>query len=88
MEDSTLYPQLATHPSEAVRESAAKFQFDMEKVKSDFESYKKNWYNPQAIISNPQNFIIETKQVLASLALRMKKEETDFYNRVESFQKF
>lgn len=86
LEESVLYPQLETHPNLEIRDAAAKFQREMEQVKSDFESFKKNWYNPQVIISDPENFIIETQRILTNLEIRIEKEETIFYDTIESFQ--
>lgn len=87
LEDSILYPQLAISENKTIRDTATRFQLEMAGMKFGFEDYKTKWPDPRSISSNPHGFIDETKQILSSLEIRIRREELELYPMLNKFSK-
>jgi hypothetical protein len=83
IEDSTLYPKYAIHGDVALREVALSFQIEMGNLSKRFDVYKHNWAGPLAIGRDPAGFVAATREMLALLKARVKREEDSLYDLID-----
>lgn len=83
-ENNHLYPDLARSSNEALRRTAAKFAQDMAPIAKTFTSYVAGWPTPSAIKGDPTAFVAETRNILALLKARLKRENQELYSLADS----
>ncbi|CAA7621785.1 conserved hypothetical protein [Candidatus Terasakiella magnetica] len=84
IEDSTLYPKYAVHTDARLRQVALTFQTEMGSLSKRFDTYKRAWAGPLAIGRDPAGFVAETKEIIGLLTTRVRREETHFYDLVDT----
>lgn len=84
MEDDALYPKLLTHPDQDVKNLTKSFKEEMGDLAESFKVYKQTWTKSQAIESNAQQFIDESKQVFMHLYKRISRENKELFPLVAS----
>ncbi|CAA7627489.1 hemerythrin domain-containing protein [Magnetospirillum sp. SS-4] len=83
IEDSTLYPKYAAHADPRLRQVALSFQTEMGNLSGLFDAYKRDWAGPLAIGRDPEGFIRATRDMLALLKARVKREEDGLYDLID-----
>lgn len=84
LEDANMYPAMLRHQSDAIREKAMKYQREMGSLAGAFEAFYSTWTEPDAITAAPAGFQREWSAVLNALRTRIRAEETDLYEAVDS----
>lgn len=79
MEDKALYPKLLNSSDEKCKTTAKEFLNEMGGIKKVFETYSAKWSNSDAISSEADLFIQESKDLIATLASRIEKENRVLY---------
>ena len=83
IEDSTLYPKCAVHDDARLRQIAISFQVEMGDLSKRFDAYKRDWAGPLAIGRDPAGFVAATREMLALLKARVRREEENFYDLID-----
>jgi hypothetical protein len=83
MEDKGLYPRLLRHPHPKVRDLAKRFMSEMGGIQAAFGEYLARWRDPALIQKMPDEFIKETRTLLAALSARVSREDNDLYPIVD-----
>ncbi len=83
IEDSTLYPKYAVHDDARLRHVALTFQTEMGNLSKRFDAYKHAWAGPLAIGRDPTGFVAATREMLALLKARVKREEDSLYDLID-----
>lgn len=84
MEDKALYPKLLGSSDEECKSRAKEFQNEMGGIKEEFETYTSKWSNSDAISSETDLFIQETKDLFKVIVSRMEKENLILYPLADS----
>ena len=84
MEDKALYPKLIASNNEQCQKTARQFQDEMGGIKAVFEAYTAKWSNSNAISSDTDAFIQESKDLIQALAGRIEKENTTLYTLADT----
>lgn len=82
-EDNVLYPNLLKIENEQVRTMAQKYIEEMSNLKESFGKYLKKWPSSLSLQNNPEDFIIETEQILLLLRQRIQRENNELYYIVD-----
>ncbi len=80
IEDRALYPRLAQASDPALRQMALRFEREMSGITERFEGYRKAWPGPRAISKDPARFVAETRELLAGLRNRIRRENEELYS--------
>ena len=83
IEDSSLYPKYAIHNDARLRQVAMSFQAEMGNLSKKFDAYKHAWAGPLAIGRDPAGFVAATREMLALLKARVKREEDSLYDLID-----
>jgi hemerythrin-like domain-containing protein len=83
MEDKSLYPALLEAKDAKVVATCRKFMSEMGGIADVVKKYGETYSSPQALASNPDDFIRDTKGLLAALSERVRREESDLYPMAE-----
>lgn len=83
-ENSHLYPDLARSGNEQLKRLAAKFAQEMGPITKAFTNYVAGWPTPSAIKGDPNAFNAETRNILAVLRARLKRENQELYALADS----
>jgi len=83
IEDSTLYPKYAMHDDARLRQVALSFQVEMGDLSKRFDAYRHAWAGPLAIGRDPAGFVRATRDMLAQLRARVRREEEDLYALID-----
>ncbi len=83
LEDAALYPRLVEHSDAAIRETALRFQTEMGGIKAQFDAYKRKWPGKTSAKQNPQEFVAETRKIIAALKDRISREDGTLYPMVK-----
>lgn len=83
-EDRWLYPELRSCGDTNAEAVAIRFSTEMGYIAEAFKAYATRWLAPNAIGSNPQGFIEETRDVARTLHDRMRREHTELYALADS----
>jgi len=84
MEDKSFYPQLLKSTDNQTKEMANRFMKEMGGISAAVTQYSEKWKTPQTIQNDANTFIRETKSLFNALAARIKKENDQLYNLVDS----
>lgn len=82
-EDNVLYPNLLKTENEEIRTIAQKYIDEMSSLKESFGKYLKKWPSSLSLQSNPEEFIVETEQILLLLRQRIQRENNELYYIVD-----
>lgn len=80
IEDSTLYPRMLAHNDPRLQQAALRFQREMGGLKTQFDGFRRAWPGPLAISRDPKAFIAATRDILAALAKRIAREDSELYD--------
>ena len=83
MEDQALYPRLATHRSQPVREIAERFAQEMGGILAVFREYMARWSTTDAIQADVAGFMRETNQIFHALRARIAKEDGELFPKLD-----
>src|SRR3954465_13932383 len=72
MEDRSLYPNLVTHRDAGLRTLATRFLEERAALRQRYEEYKERWHSAALIETGAEEFVEETRQILAMLWTRLK----------------
>ncbi|TCT12120.1 hemerythrin HHE cation binding domain-containing protein [Natranaerovirga pectinivora] len=78
-EDKYMYPNLIENTNHKISQTASLFVEEMGNLNSIFEDYKVKYNTMSKIISDMESFKENTKNVMAALLGRLKKEEKELY---------
>jgi EAL domain-containing protein (putative c-di-GMP-specific phosphodiesterase class I) len=79
LEDALLYPRLASHADPSLRAMAHSFRHEMGRMRSEFEEYRRRWTGPLAISRDMTTYAAATRQLLGTLAQRIRNEEEQLF---------
>ena len=79
MEDSMLYPRLATSPDPLARSLADMYQTEMGDLSEIFKTYIEKWLSSESIETDKRGFIAETQSLFAALSDRIRRENEILY---------
>lgn len=82
-EDEHVYPILTRHPDRPVRDVARRFELELGGLARALDTYKTTWMNEDAIREKTDEFIHHTRLLLAALAQRIAKEDSELYVLLE-----
>jgi hemerythrin-like domain-containing protein len=82
-EDKFLYPDLLNMNNEVLNTMAKEYMKEMGNISSEFIKYKNNFNTKNKIISNVEQFKIQTVEVFEILERRINKEERELYPRLK-----
>jgi hypothetical protein len=83
MEDKGLYPRLLRHQNLVIRDTAKRFMHEMGGIQTVFGEYLTRWRDAAVIQKRPDDFIKETRTLLAALSARVSREDNDLYPIVD-----
>lgn len=78
MEDQGLYPFLQRAPEASTREMARHFQGEMGGIGAVVKAYADKW-NDEAMCALPDEFVAETRGLIAALGARIERENKELY---------
>jgi hypothetical protein len=79
-EDNVLYPQLRKSADPKVRALAQRFVDEMQPISGAFKAYAVRWGSASTIQADAESFIRETKEILAALNARIRREHAELYS--------
>jgi hypothetical protein len=82
MEDRSLYPSLVNHRDAQLRTLAQQFLDERAELRERYDAYKARWTSAASIQGAAEKFVDETRQILAMLYMRMKKEDDLFHPEI------
>ena len=85
-EDRLLYPEVLHSPDPATRAVGQRFLEAMGPISQAFRRYSIRWGTQDAIRSNPEAFVSETKAMLTDIEGRIRREEAELYPLVEQLR--
>jgi hemerythrin-like domain-containing protein len=83
-EDKSLYPELINSNNDKLKKIATEYSEEMGDIHSIFTDYKNKFNTKSKIIANKDEFLKESKRVLALLVNRIKKEDSQLYPQIKS----
>jgi hemerythrin-like domain-containing protein len=83
MEDKHLYPELADHPSESVRNLTGDYIREMSGIYDRFNAFVLRWRNDTPPEGFPVIFIEELKEILKTIYTRIGREEEVLFPLLE-----
>lgn len=83
MEDRSLYPALLSRPEASVRDTAARLQAEMGRLRAEVDGYLLRWPSARALEARPEGFVAETRAILAALQARIGLEDRELFPLVD-----
>lgn len=83
MEDQGLYPDLLKHRDQRVSDLARSYMDEMGNILQRFQRFIARWGYEQVIAIEPERFEKETREVLAALQQRIRREDNELYPLIE-----
>lgn len=84
VEDRLLYPALQASGSEALAQLGKRFQDEMGEIASSYMAFARSWNTAERVAADPAGFRDDANVVLRSVYDRMRREDRDFYPRIEA----
>ena len=84
VEDRMLYPALQAGSNAELARLGAQFQQEMGEIASRFMLFVRRWNTAERIAADPEGFRAEANVALRSVYERMRREDRDFYPRIEA----
>lgn len=78
-EDNVLYPRMLKSSDAKARALAQRFIDEMQPISKAFKDYAVRWGSARAIQSGAEAFIHETREILAALGERVRREHAELY---------
>lgn len=82
-EDKFLYPDLLNMNNEVLNTMAKDYMKEMGNISSEFIKYKNSFNTKNKIMSNTEQFKIQTVEIFETLERRINKEERELYPRLK-----
>lgn len=82
-EDKFLYPDLLNVNNEVLNTMAKEYMKEMGNISSEFIKYKNSFNTKNKIMSNIEQFKIQTVEIFETLERRINKEERELYPRLK-----
>jgi len=82
-EDKFLYPDLLNMNNEVLNTMAKEYMNEMGNISSEFIKYKNSFNTKNKIMSNIEQFKIQTVEIFETLERRINKEERELYPRLK-----
>lgn len=82
-EDKFLYPDLLNMNNEVLNTMAKEYMKEMGNISSEFIKYKNSFNTKNKIMSNVEQFKIQTVKIFEILERRINKEERELYPRLK-----
>lgn len=82
-EDKFLYPDLLNMNDEVLNTMAKEYMNEMGNISSEFIKYKNSFNTKNKIMSNIEQFKIQTVEIFETLERRINKEERELYPRLK-----
>lgn len=82
-EDKFLYPDLLNMNNEVLNTMAKEYMKEMGNISSEFIKYKNSFNTKNKIMSNVEQFKIQTVEIFEILERRINKEERELYPRLK-----
>ena len=79
-----LYPALQAGSNAELARLGAQFQQEMGEIASRFMLFVRRWNTAERIAADPEGFRAEANVELRSVYDRMRREDRDFYPRIEA----
>lgn len=79
MEDRSLYPALLAHADPSVRETARRFQEERGGLRRTVDEFLARWPSARELGLRPEEFVAETRIVLAALESRIGREDRELF---------
>ncbi len=86
VEDRMLYPALQSSGDAELARLGARFQHEMGEIAGAFMAFARRWNTAERVAADPGGFRAEANVALRSVYERMRREDRDFYPRVEAGQ--
>ena len=84
VEDRLLYPALATGRDAQLARLGAQFQREMGEIAGGYMAFARRWNTAERVAADPEGFRAEANVALRSVYERMRREDRDFYPRIEA----
>ncbi len=84
IENDILYPRLEKQADAQVARMAREYQEEMKALAGEFGRFAECWGMDSAVRNDPEGFRRDCNTVLRALHLRIQRENTEFYPRVEA----
>lgn len=78
-EDKVFYPQLLESTDPRMQALAERYIEEMRPISQAYKNYAVRWGSARAIESNAETFIRETREILAALDQRIRREHDELY---------
>lgn len=82
-EDKFLYPDLLNMNNEVLNTMAKEYMNEMGSISSEFIKYKNSFNTKNKIMSNVEQFKIQTVEIFEILERRINREERELYPRLK-----
>ncbi len=86
VEDRLLYPALQTAGDAALARLGARFQHEMGEIAGGYVEFARRWNTAERVAADPEGFRAEANVALRSVYERMRREDREFYPRIEAAQ--
>ncbi|MBI5885853.1 MAG: hemerythrin domain-containing protein [Deltaproteobacteria bacterium] len=84
-EDMSVYPHLMHHPDPKVKETVKVFVDEAGGLRDAFEKYMRRWVHDLDIRDEPDEFVVETLNILRTVNKRIEMEDTILYVLVDKY---
>ncbi|HCL87452.1 MAG TPA: hemerythrin [Comamonadaceae bacterium] len=86
VEDRLLYPALQAGGDADLARLGARFQHEMGEIAGSYAAFARRWNTAERVASDPEGFRAEANVALRRVYERMRREDHDFYPRIEQAQ--
>ena len=84
VEDRLLYPALQSGGNAELARLGAQFQREMGEIASSYMAFARRWNTAERVATDPEGFRAEANMALRRVYERMRREDRDFYPRIEA----
>lgn len=84
LEDDVLYPRLARHSDQKIRDMAVSYQTEMGGIRQAYEGFLTQWVHSGKLLTDSSGFQAAIKGLFAALKDRIHRENTEVYTLVDS----
>jgi len=84
VEDKALYPALQRQADQGLAELGRHYQDEMQSIAAAYEGFALRWNTPRRLEQDEAGFRHDANTVLRQVFERMKREDKEFYPRVEA----
>ncbi len=84
VEDRLLYPALQCSGDAELARLGTRFQHEMGEIAGGYMAFARRWNTRERVAADPEGFRAEANVALRSVYERMRREDRDFYPRIEA----